>query len=174
VRLGLRRYFEFANKTGTLIATAVVVVLVLFLIFPNLPIGGELLDMKSSYTYQEVMDSMEVYGADGRTIYLWASTVLDTVFPIVYATFFAGLIYRFRASESTWWLAYVPIVGGIWDLLENVQIASMLLAYPEIGETQVTWASTFTHLKHWIGSFYLIVGAVLLLVALVRKVFTKQ
>ncbi len=170
----MRRYLEFANKTGTLIATALVVVLVLFLVFPNLPVGGELLDMKSSYTYQEVMDSMEEYGADGRTIYLLTSTVLDTVFPFVYATFFAGLIYRFRASEGTWWLAYVPIVGGIWDLLENIQIASMLLAYPEIGETQVSWASTFTYLKHWIGSFYLVVGAVLLLVALVRTVITKE
>ncbi len=170
----MRRYLEFANKTGTLIASAFVVVLVLFLVFPNLPVGGELLDMKSSYTYQEVMDSMEAYGERGRTIYLLANTVLDTVFPIVYATFFAGLIYRFRASEGTWWLAYIPIVGGIWDLLENVQIASMLIMYPEIGETQVTWASTFTHLKHWLGSFYLIVGAVLLVVALVRRAFTKK
>lgn len=170
----MKRYLEFANKTGTLIATALVVVLVLFFIFPNLPVGGELLDMKSSYTYQEVMNSMEEYGADGRTIYLLAITMLDTVFPIVYATFFAGLIYRFRATEGTWWLAFVPVAGGVWDLLENIQITSMLLAYPEIGETQVTWASTFTHLKHWIGSFYLIVGAVLLLVAFVRTVSAKK
>lgn len=63
------------------------VVLILFLVFPNLPINGELLDVKASYTYEEAVEALEAYGADGRTVYLWTSLVLDTLFPIVYVTF---------------------------------------------------------------------------------------
>ena len=169
----MRRFFEFAGRTGTLVATLVVVVVTLFLVFPNLPINGELLDQKSSYTYSEATDALEAYGTEGRATYLWISLGLDTLFPFIYVTFFAGLIYRFRPSEGTWWLACIPIFGGIWDLLENAQISLMLIAYPEVSESQVMWASVFTQVKHWIGSVYLAIGLLLLLVSITRNIFAK-
>lgn len=169
----MRRFFEFAGKTGTLLTTLVLVVVILFLVFPNLPINGELLDVKSGYSFDEALGALTAYGADGRRTYLWTSLGLDTLFPCIYVTFFAGLIYRFRATEGSWWLAYVPIVGGIWDLIENVQISSMLLAYPEISETQVSWTSAFTSAKHWIGSLYLVIGVVLLLISITRSIAGK-
>ena len=101
------------------------------------------------------------------------SLVLDTLFPFIYVTFFAGLIYRFRAFEGTWWLAYIPILGGIWDLMENAQISLMLIGYPEVSEAQVAWASVFTQAKHWIGSVYLAIGFLLALVSITRTTFTK-
>ena len=148
-------------------------VVILFLVFPNLPITGEFLDIKNEYSFEEAMASLDAYGADGRSTYLWVSLGLDTLFPLIYVTFFAGVIYRFKLSEGTWWLVYVPVFGGVWDLLENIQISAMLVGYPDISEMQVAWASTFTMFKHGIGAFYLVIAVVLVLISLVRKSIAK-
>lgn len=169
----MRRYFTFAGRTHMLAATLVAVAVFLLLVFPNLPVGGETLDTKPGYTYEEAMASMEAHGADGRTIYAWSSMLLDTLFPLAYVTLFAGLIYRFRASEGTWWLAYVPVVAGLCDLLENVQVTTMLVQYPDIGAVQVAWASAFTTVKWWVGPVYQILGVGLLLLAASRAALTK-
>ena len=168
----MRNYFEFAGRTGVLAATFAATAAFLFLVFPNLPIEGEMLDLKPGYSHEEAMDAMEGYGADGRTTYAWASAVLDTLFPLTYVTFFAGLIYRFRLTEGTWVLAFVPVFAGIWDLAENAQITAMLIQYPDVSAGQVAWASTFTSIKSgWIGPVYQLLGAGLLLIAAVRGVF---
>ncbi|MDE0363478.1 MAG: hypothetical protein OXI74_20060 [Rhodospirillaceae bacterium] len=164
----MRSYFEFAGRTGTLAVTFAATAVFLVLVFPNLPVGGELLDMKSGYSHEEAMASMEQYGPDGRTTYAWASVLLDTLFPVSYVTFFAGLIYRFRLTEGLWTLAFVPVVAGLWDLAENAQITAMLVRYPDVGATQVVWASAFTTVKGWIGPVYQILGVGLLLLATLR------
>ena len=99
--------------------------------------------------------------------------LLDTLFPVVYVTLFAGLIYRYRLTEGTWWLAFVPVTAGVWDLLENVQITAMLVGYPDLGPSQVAWASAFTTVKGYVGPVYQILGLGLLLVALVRRALAR-
>ena len=170
----MRRYFEFAGRTGTLLVTLVATAAFLFLVFPHLPINGEMLDTKPGYSFEEAMASMERYGPDGRTTYAWGSMLLDTLFPLVYVTLFAGLIHRFRLTEGTWWLAFVPVVAGIWDILENVQITAMLIGYPDVAPSQVVWASTFTTVKVYVGPVYQILGIGLLLVAVVRSAFARK
>ena len=155
-------------------ATFVATAALLFLVFPNLPLNGEMLDVKLGYSYDEAMASMAGYGPDGRTIYAWASMLLDTLFPLVYVTLFAGLIHRFRLTEGTWWLAFVPVAAGVWDLLENVQIAAMLVGYPDLGPSQVAWASAFTLVKGYVGPVYQVLGIGLLLVALVRRALARN
>ena len=169
----MRQYLAFAGRTGTLAVTFVATAAFVLLVFPNLPIDGETLDTKPGYSHEEAMASMEEYGADGRTTYAWASMVLDSLFPLAYVTFFAGLIYRFRATEGTWWLAVVPVVAGLCDILENVQITAMLVRYPDVGALQVAWASAFTSVKWWIGPIYQVLGAGLLLIAASRGALAK-
>jgi len=169
----MRNYFAFAGRGPVLAATFAGTLLFLFIAFPSLPIEGELLDLKPGYSHGEAMAEMEAYGAAGRVIYAWASAVLDTLFPITYVTFFAGLIYRFRLTEGSWVLAYIPVFAGAWDLLENAQIIAMLLRYPEVGAGQVAWASMFTTVKGHLGTIYQILGAALLLAALVRAAVAR-
>jgi len=166
----VRTYFSFAGRTPTLAVTFAATAVFLILVFPNIPIDGQSLDSRSGYTYDEALASLEQYGPEGRTTYIWSSALLDTLFPIAYVTFFAGLIYRFRLTEGTWWLAFIPVVAGLCDLAENAQIMAMLVQYPDIGATQVAWASAFTAAKGWIGTIYQILGAGLLLVAIARSV----
>ncbi|MXY58855.1 MAG: hypothetical protein F4Y41_21155 [Gammaproteobacteria bacterium] len=164
----VRAYFEFAGRTGTLAVTLAATAVLLVLVFPNLPIDGELLDLKPGYSHDEAMASMEQYGPNGRTMYAWASVLIDTLFPVCYVTLFAGLIYRFRLTEGTWILAFLPVAAGIWDLAENAQITAMLLQYPDVGATQVAWASTFTAVKGWMGPIYQTLGVGLLAVQAAR------
>ncbi len=67
------------------LSAALVAVLVpLLAVFPALPNGGEMLDVKAGYTYPEVVAAMEGYGEQGRRVYAWSSAVLDTLLPVVY------------------------------------------------------------------------------------------
>ncbi len=167
----MRSYFEFASRTGTLAVTFAATAAFLVVVFPNLQIGGEMLDLKPGYSHEEAMASMAEYGPDGRTTYAWGSAVLDTLFPICYVTLFAGLIYRFRLTEGTWVLAFIPVIAGIGDLGENAQITAMLIQYPDVSVAQAAWASAFTKFKGWIGPVYQILGIGLFLAAMARITF---
>lgn len=170
----MRNYFDFAARTFVLAATFVTTLAFLFFVFPNLPINGEMLDVKGSYSFDEAMAAMQQYREDGRSTYAWASMTLDTLFPLVYVTLFAGLIYRFRLTERTWFFAYSPVVVGIFDLLENVQITMMLISYPDIGESQVAWASAATSIKGFLVLVNLILAAGLLGIAGIRVARAKS
>ena len=167
--LSARTYFGFAGRTGTLLVAFAATAAFLVLVFPNLPIGGEMLDYRPGYSHDEAMAAMEQYGPEGRTTYAWSSMLLDTLFPIAYTTLLAGLIYRFRLSERAWILAFIPVFAGLVDLAENAQITAMLVQYPDVGTTQVAWASAFTAVKGWIVPVCLILGSGLLLVAAARR-----
>ena len=169
----MKSYFTFAGRTSVLVVSFIATAAFLFLVFPNLPIGGESLDTKASYSFDEAMALMEQYGADGRTTYAWASMLLDTIFPLAYVTLFAGLIYRFRLTEGTWFLAFIPVLAGILDLLENIQITTMLVQYPDVSATQVAWASAFTSVKPYLGPVYQILGIALFLIAVVRGIVAR-
>ncbi len=143
----MRKYFEACSGTLALWATMVSSVVLLVVAFPALPIGGEMLDVRGGYTYPEALAALEGYGESGRRAYAWASATLDTLFPVLYASFLAGLVYRFRPAERWWRLAYLPLAVALIDLGENVQIVLMLTRYPGISTGQVAAASLFTSLK---------------------------
>lgn len=163
------RYFQFASRTPVLWCTAGGVIVWLLLVFPSLPIGGPMLDMTAGYSYPELVAAMESYGVSGRRVYAWASPTVDTAFPILYVTFFSGLLTRLRPSDRWTWLAWIPVFAGFWDLCENAQIITILLMYPAVGETQVAWASFFTHVKTlYIGLTYQLPTVALVFIALAR------
>ena len=171
--VAFRSLLGFVSRTPVLIFFAIAT-LAVGASFQVLPIGGEMLDVRSGYGYAEVMAAMEQYGDDGRRAYLWASATLDTLFPIVVCSLLAGLIFRLRPSERLAVLALVPIVGGVLDLGENVQVMAMLVGYPNISEAQVAAASAFTQLK-WLAlnaSFLLVIA--LGAIALVRRVLRAR
>lgn len=168
------RYFRFASRTPVLLATCAGVLIWLLLVFPALPIGGDVLDIRAGYSHAELVAAMEAYGASGRRVYAWASPTLDSIFPALYVTLFSGLLTRLRPSDGWTWLAWIPVFAGFWDLCENAQITAMLLMYPDVGQTQVAWASFFTEVKTvWIGPAYQLPALALLLAALIRWVLRR-
>lgn len=164
-----RQFFEFAAGTKVLIVALLGVSLLGLLVFPVLPIGGEMIDLKLSYNLADIHAAMLQYGLDGRSTYAVASATLDTLFPLLYVTFFCGLLYRFRPSEPLWLLAFIPLVSGLWDLCENVQIIALLLQYPDISAIQVSVASFFTTSKHVMSAIYEVMAVLYLLIYLSRR-----
>ena len=63
----------------------------------------------------------------------------------------------------------MPVVAGILDLLENVQITAMLVEYPDVSPSQVASASAATTAKWTVGAVYQILGIGLFLIAMVRQ-----
>ena len=145
----MRELFESASRTRVLSATLVTVLVLLVAVFPALPIGGEMLDVRAGYTYPEAVAAMESYGEQGRRVYAWSSGILDTLMPVVYVSFLAGFVYRFRPTERLWRLAYLPLAAGVLDLSENVQVVLMLTRYPDVSTWQVASASLFTLSKQY-------------------------
>ena len=165
----MRAYLDFVSGTLVLGVTLATTLVLLFAVFPALPIGGEMLDVKAGYTHPEVIAEMERYGDQGRRVYAWSAATLDTLLPLVYASFLAGVIFRFRPTERAWRLAYLPLVAGALDLLENVQIIVMLTRYPDVSAAQVAIASLFTKSKSSALLLCLALAAVLAIAAAVRR-----
>lgn len=164
-----QKYFEFAAGTWPLVISFTGVLLMLLLVFPALPVNGELIDLKLHYTLADIEAAMRQYGPQGRAVYALASPTVDTVFPLLYVTFFAGLIYRLRPAQRLWVVAFIPVVAGLWDLCENAQITALLLQYPDISARQVTTASIFTSIKHLLSAVYELTALVFLALCLLRR-----
>ena len=166
----MRQYLESASRTPVLSATLVAMLVLLVVVFPALPIGGEMLDVKTGYTYAEAVAAMESYGERGRQVYAWSSATLDVLLPVVYVSFLAGFIYRFRPTERLWTLACLPLAAGVLDLCENVQVVLMLTRYPDVSAGQVTVASWFTLSKGYAVSLCLLLAITLAAVTPMRRV----
>ena len=155
----VREYFEFVSRTWVLSATLATVLILVLSVFPALPIGGEMLDVKAGYTYPEVIAAMESYGEQGRRVYAWSSGILDTLLPLVYVSLLAGFLYRFRPTERLWKLAYLPLAAGALDLGENGLIIFMLTRYPDVSSHEAAAASFVTASKGYAISGCLVLAA---------------
>jgi len=164
-----RSFFEFAAGTNPLIVTFVGVLLMALVVFPALPINGEMIDLKLYYKLADIQAAMLQYGPRGRLVYALASASLDTLFPMLYVTFFSGLLYRFRPHERLWVMAFIPVFAGVWDLCENAQIVTMLLQYPDLSVRQVAVASLFTSIKHLLSALYELMAVVFLAIFVIRR-----
>ena len=113
--------------------------------------GLSALDMQAGFSYQEAYRQIGSYGAQGRTWYNLFQ-VVDLFFPLAYALFFAGTLaalvkrltgmQRERGTQESGkslenknstmlrFLPFLPIIGAVFDLFENVGIFSMIRIYP--------------------------------------------
>lgn len=93
------------------------------------------IDTQLYYTPQEFYEIIEPYGDQGRRVYALSHLTADILFPLVYAFFFGLLIaYVFQRTFPTdsWVqrLNLAPFVLLIFDLIENLSVVILLLAYP--------------------------------------------
>ncbi len=137
--------------------------------------GGsiESLDTRFFYTPQEAYSTVGAYGeASG----FWTRIYLtwDLVNPILYTLIFGLLIswlFRrsFRPGSKLQKLNVVPVGAGVFDILENLSIVILLLAYPA-QFTVLGWLSTiFTMSK----TVFLAASALLILIGLVGAALNR-
>jgi len=145
------------------------VIFAAFLVFvlprqPRHPAGSP--DTSFLYSADELYAWAEAYGPDGRHAYVEARYTFDLAWPVVYAFFLttslSWLTWRGFAPGSIAQRAnLVPLLGMLFDLLENLSTAVVMQRYPQLTPAAAGIAPGFTALK-WIlvgGSFVLLVVA---------------
>jgi hypothetical protein len=125
-------------------------------------------DMSFLYSPDDLYDTAEAYGDEGRKAYVRARFTFDIIWPLAYTVFLCAAISwvyeRAVASSSRWRLANLaPLLGALLDYLENASTSIVMLRYPNQTAVLDVLAPIFTFVK-WIlvgGSFALLLaGAV--------------
>jgi hypothetical protein len=155
--------------------------LIIFLLFTALVLPGQTSraepeigdagspDMSFYYTTDDLYQMAEAYGEEGRRAYVRARFTFDVIWPIVYTMFLSTAIswvyHRAFTPGNLWQRAnLVPVMGALFDYLENVSTSLVMIRYPSPTAVVDVLAGFFTMVK-WVfvsGSFVLlIVGLVL-------------
>ena len=136
------------------------------------------LDSRFSYTYDEVKNDFNKLGSEGRDTYRFVIANVDMLFPLFYGPLFilvlAWLLKHITREGSGWiLLSLFPIIGILFEYLENFNTLSLLDSYPAITEDNVSWGEQMTRLKH---IFLMLSVAIMPLLALtlVIKRFNRQ
>ena len=152
--------------------------LVVFLLFSALVLPGQSAqtetysgdagspDMSLLYSTGDLYQMAETYGEEGRQSYVRARLTFDVAFPLVFTLFLTTAITWLTAkgfaagSPGLWRRAnLVPLLGGLFDYLENGSTALVMARYPLRTPIVDRLAPLFTLLK-WL----LVGGSILLLV----------
>lgn len=131
-----------------------------FIILVNLPLGDpELisasLDGRIGYTPEQAYAAISSYGSAGRTQMIWihlADMILITLYTSLFCLSISWLFKRgYQPDSKMQTMNLVPLVGGLFDVMENIWILTMLLIYPT-ESILVGWLSTvFTTDKYLMG-----------------------
>jgi len=134
-------------------------------------------DTSFFYAPEKLFEMADTYEEAGRQAYIHARWTFDLIFPLVYGGFLitttGWLLGKATSPESKLrWLILVPMIGVVFDYLENTAVSLVMNAYP----TRLGWAaflaSGFTLIK-WVfvyGGFAVLVAAfVIWLVSLKRS-----
>jgi hypothetical protein len=108
-------------------------------------------DLLHGFTAAELYARLEAFGPEGRRIYFQAELV-DLVYPLVYATFFAFLLAlaarRLFAAGNRWTpLCLLPYAAMLADFLENACFFTVLGAWPARLDAVATLAGVFNLVK---------------------------
>lgn len=163
--------------------------LVIFLLFTVLVLPGQSAqaeavsgeagspDMSFLYSPDDLYGMAEAYGELGRSAYIRARFTFDLIWPVIYGFFLCTAISwvfaRGFPPDSRWrWANLVPILGMLFDYLENISTSVVMFRYPTPTPILVRLAPFFTAIK-WIfvnGSFVLLViGAIVVIWWSVQK-----
>lgn len=130
-------------------------------------IGGTLLDM-ISHPEANIRRLGEMNAAH-REAHLWVTLTLDSLYPIAYGGFLAGVALRFAPRYAL--AAASPALALVLvDIVENALIVVALL-----GNDGIVHAKAYaTHLKWWLFGFALVFSIVLVPAALLRHVRKRR
>lgn len=92
--------------------------------------GVGVIDLLPWYSPDEAFQRLNVYGEEGRKLYLIAEWTGDLIYPLIYSLFFSGILYRLGGGE---W-ALLSVYSATIDWLENAAITVMLLLFPTFYE----------------------------------------
>ncbi len=130
-----------------------IVVLFNVAIFPMLlPTGAIILDVRFSYSVEEVRKLFETLRWEGMVRYLLSVSIADMIYPMFYGLFLLlsilALVKKYFHDKSRlFYLGWLPLLLVVADISENVAILLMMQGYPDLSFDLVKWGSFFMSLK---------------------------
>jgi len=108
--------------------------------------------LPGGYSYDYALELLSTLGEEGRDEYLKTQLPLDFIYPALFSIssflLLAWLLSRrYETGSGVFYLCFVPVIAGMFDYLENIQIVLMILNYPDISNAQVALSSAFTIVK---------------------------
>ncbi len=146
---------KIANYNFILLLFTVFLVFILYL-FPTYQteiseiIGHKFIsfDERFSYTQSDVLSTLETLGKEGREKYSFISGVIDMVYPIIYGSLLYLLLLKLINDNSKIkWISMTPIIGALFDYLENFSVLYLISVYPNISASQALFSSFCTSMK---------------------------
>jgi len=106
----------------------------------------------AGYTYSQALTLLESLGRAGRDSYLFPQLALDFVYPGLFAICYSLMLVwlyskRIRPDSKWLYLAVIPVLGGLFDYIENILIIRMITTFPDVTEGLVSAANSATLLK---------------------------
>lgn len=156
------RAFLSDGRTMVVLLLAVIAISIAFGAVKPL-IGGALLDLISHP--QVNIDRLAEMNAAQRHAHIWVTLTLDSLYPIAYGGFLAGVALRF-APRYALAAASPALALMVADIVENMLIVAALL-----GASDLVHAKAYaTHFKWWLFGLAAIMSVALALGALLRHV----
>jgi hypothetical protein len=124
-------------------------------------------DTSFYYSAGDLYRMAEAYGVQGRAAYVRARFTFDVIWPLVYTVFLSTAIswvyIRAFTPDSRWQRANLaPVLGALFDYLENASASLVMLRYPDRTPGVDVLAPVFTSVK-WVfvtSSFLLLLAGV--------------
>lgn len=158
--MGRWRGFLSDGRTMVVLLLAMIVIGVSFG-WVSAAIGGPMLDLIShpDANFQRLSEM----NAQHREAHLWVTLTLDSLYPIAYGGFLAGVALRYAPRYAL--AAASPALALVLvDIVENALIVSALL-----GNAGIVHIKAYaTHFKWWLFGFAVVLSITLVLAAMLR------
>lgn len=138
-------------------------------------------DTSLIYSGQDLYDTAENYGQEGRNIYIKLRWTFDLIWPLVYTLFLVSWIiklseYISRGSKNKTikYLFLLPIIAMFFDFMENIGATIVMSRYPLQSSIITTITPIMTLLK-WLtlsGSFIILIA--LIFISILIKIRTAK
>lgn len=140
--------------------------------------GIQPLDLMLFATPEKVFSMIERYGEFGRPFYRNVELTIDIIYPVVYLFAFGLLISwlfqrGFAPQSKMMMLNVMPVGAWLFDLLENINIVTMLSMYPA-KPVALAWLLMALTTVKWAFAGASIVLMLVGLVMAIKNGFKKQ
>ena len=140
---------EISTKRNILIGLVFTIASLMVIVLTSMTLNGIILDIRFSYSFQEVTELFASLGSEGLLTYS-AIHVVDTFFPLANGfTMILAITYltKNRTEGYLRYLAIIPILTIIFDFAENILIETQIAAYPILSEQVILFAGMMTGIK---------------------------
>jgi len=155
-------YLSQTSRTGWLLLIVVLQVLFMYAFHGLFPFSVEKIgavsggmgipDARMFYTYPQLQNMFQHYGPQGREMYLRLQWV-DMVYPLVYSTLLASLLFLVYKKTRLLKTVYVPFLAALFDYLENILLHISILSFPDMQKWIVQVVGPVTFFK-WLLVFF--------------------